>query len=94
MIPITSFPRANGGPAAPLRDEFATLRNQLAAVRGQLTNMRAMLVLSILMTESADEEQILRLAGSAASSLGDWRIAGFAIGEDWWTGAGGTARNG
>jgi len=59
----------------------------LAALRGQLTNMRALLVLSILMTESSDEEQILRLATSAAATLGSWRVAGFVIGGAWWTGA-------
>jgi sugar diacid utilization regulator len=57
----------------------------LASLRSQLTNLRALLVLSILMTESADEEQILRLAASAASSLGVWRVAGFVIGDRWWT---------
>ncbi len=50
-------------------------------LRAQLTNLRALLVLSILMTESADDEQILRLAVSAASALGGWRIAGFAVGD-------------
>ncbi len=90
MVPITSFPRANGDPAAPLRDQLATLRGQLSALRGQLTNLRALLVLSILMTESADEEQILRLAGSSASSLGEWRIAGFVISGAWWTAVCGT----
>jgi sugar diacid utilization regulator len=59
----------------------------LASLRSQLTNLRALLVLSILMTESADEEQILRLATSAASSLGVWRVAGFVIGDQWWTGS-------
>jgi sugar diacid utilization regulator len=58
-----------------------------ASLRSQLTNMRALLVLSILMTESADQEQILRLATSAASSLGAWRVAGFVIGDEWWTGS-------
>jgi hypothetical protein len=56
----------------------------------QLTNLRALLVLSILMTESADDEQILRLAVSAASLLGPWRIAGFAVGDTWRTGANGS----
>jgi sugar diacid utilization regulator len=59
----------------------------LASLRSQLTNLRALLVLSILMTESSDEEQILRLATSAASSLGVWRVAGFVIGDQWWTGS-------
>ena len=62
-------------------------RETLASLRSQLTNLRALLVLSILMTESADEEQILRLATSAASSLGVWRVAGFVIGDQWWTGS-------
>ena len=44
-------------------------------LREQLTNLRALLVLSILMTESADEEQILNLAASSAPSLGPWRVA-------------------
>src|ERR1700733_173332 len=57
-------------------------------LRAQLTNLRALLVLSILMTESADDEQILRLAVSAASALGAWRIAGFAVGDTWQTDAG------
>jgi sugar diacid utilization regulator len=56
------------------------------SLRGQLTNLRALLVLSILMTESADHEQILRLAASAASSLGGWRVAGFVIAGTWWPG--------
>jgi DNA-binding PucR family transcriptional regulator len=59
-------------------------------LRSQLTNLRALLILSILMTESADDEQILRLAVSAASSLGAWRIAGFAVGDRWRTDADGT----
>jgi sugar diacid utilization regulator len=59
--------------------------DELGSLRGQLTNLRALLVLSILMTESADDEQILRLAVSAASTLGAWRIAGFAVGSAWRT---------
>lgn len=60
-----------------------------AALRSQLTNLRALLVLSILMTESADEKQILRLAVSSASSLGGWRVAGFVLGDTWHTGVDG-----
>jgi len=41
------------------------------------------------MTESADDEQILRLAVSASSTLGAWRIAGFAVGDTWQTDANG-----
>jgi sugar diacid utilization regulator len=69
---VTSSPQQNG--------------DLLGSLRGQLTNLRALLVLSILMTESADEEQILRLATSAATTLGSWQVAGFVIGDAWWTG--------
>ena len=71
---------AAGRTAGPYRDELGLLR-------GQLTNLRALLVLSILMTESADDQQILRLATSAAASLGSWQIAGFVIGDAWWAGS-------
>jgi len=63
-----------------------TYRDDLGLLRSQLTNLRALLVLSILMTESADDQQILRLATSAATSLGSWQIAGFVIGDAWWAG--------
>jgi sugar diacid utilization regulator len=61
--------------------------HELGLLRAQLTNLRALLVLSILMTESADDEQILRLAVSASSTLGAWRIAGFTVGDTWRTDA-------
>ena len=67
-----------------------TCGDELGLLRGQLTNLRALLVLSILMTESADDEQIIRLAVSSASSMGSWRVAGFAIGNVWRTGAQGS----
>ena len=57
------------------------------AVREQLTNLRALLVLSILMTESSDEDQILRLAASCAPSLGRWRVEGFAFTDGSWRSA-------
>ena len=61
-------------------------RDELSLLRSQLTNLRALLVLSILMTESADDQQILRLATSAAASLGSWQIAGFVIDDAWQAG--------
>ncbi len=72
-------------PAASYRQEPG--REELGLLRSQLTNLRALLVLSILMTESADDQQILRLATSAATSLGTWQIAGFVIGDAWWAGS-------
>jgi sugar diacid utilization regulator len=72
-------------PAGTYRHEPG--REELGLLRSQLTNLRALLVLSILMTESADDQQILRLATSAATSLGTWQIAGFVIGDTWWAGS-------
>ena len=78
--------RHEPGRHEPGRDEPG--RDELGLLRSQLTNLRALLVLSILMTESADDQQILRLASSAAASLGSWQIAGFVIGDAWRTGGG------
>jgi PucR C-terminal helix-turn-helix domain len=62
--------------------------SEIGFLRVQLTNLPALLLLSILMTESADDEQILCLEVSAASALGAWRIAGFAVEDIWRTDAG------
>jgi len=56
--------------------------------------MRALLVLSILMTESADEAQILHLAASSAPSLGRWRVEGFAFSDGSWRSGGQHAATG
>jgi sugar diacid utilization regulator len=73
-----------GGIMGLIETAAGTSRDELGLLRGHLANLRALLVLSILMTESADDQQILRLATSAAASLGSWQIAGFAIGGAWW----------
>lgn len=52
--------------------------------RRQLGNLRALLVISLLMVESVNERHILRLASSAASALGRWRIEGYAFAEGGW----------
>lgn len=76
---LPSRPEQPGATAAPCPTE--------TALREQLTNLRALLVLSILMTESSDERQILRLAASCAPSLGRWRVTGFAFSDGSWRGA-------
>ena len=45
-------------------------------LRDQLSRLNALLVLSMLMTESPDEEQIIRLGASAAPSFADCRLVG------------------
>ena len=80
--PVT---RRDDRPAAKSRPKYGRSRatrvpNPPALeARQQLTNMRALLVLSILMTESPGEDQILHLAASSAPSLGPCRAEGFAF---------------
>lgn len=54
------------------------------ALRDQLSNLHDLLVLSMLMTESGDERQILHLASTAVPSLGRCRLAGVYLGDAGW----------
>ena len=45
-------------------------------LREQLSNLQALLALSMRMTDSEDEEKILRLAGTAVPSLARCRLVG------------------
>jgi sugar diacid utilization regulator len=55
-----------------------------AILRQRLGNLRALLVISLLMTESVEEDQILQLASSSAPGLGHWRIDGYAMADGGW----------
>ena len=55
-----------------------------AVLRQRLGNLRALLVISLLMTESVEEEQILQLASSSAPGLGHWRIEGYSFSDGEW----------
>jgi sugar diacid utilization regulator len=55
-----------------------------AGLRARLSELRALLVISLLMTESVDEDQILELAASSAPGLGPWRIAGYGFTDGRW----------
>jgi sugar diacid utilization regulator len=50
----------------------------------RLGELRALLVISLLMTESVDEDQILELAASSAPGLGHWRIEGYGFTDGTW----------
>lgn len=56
-----------------------------AVLRDQLSNLRGLLVLSMLMTESGDEEQILHLAVTSVSSLGRCRVQGLFLPPSGWS---------
>lgn len=68
-----AFLLANGLSALPQAHQDA----RDAGLRERLGELRALLVISLLMTESADEEQILDLAASSVPGLGPWRIEGY-----------------
>ncbi len=55
-----------------------------ANLRQRLGELRALLVISLLMTESVDEGQILELAASSAPGLGHWRIDGYGFTDGRW----------
>ena len=49
--------------------------------RDHLSRLNALLVLAMLMTESTDEQQILRMGASAAPSFADCRLVGVRVRE-------------
>ena len=53
-------------------------------LRERLSEFRALLVISLLMTESVNEDQILELAASSAPGLGPWRIDGYGFTDGQW----------
>src|ERR1700722_650883 len=53
-------------------------------LRERLGEFRALLVISLLMTESISEDQILDLAASSAPGLGTWRIDGYCFTDGQW----------
>ena len=55
-----------------------------ADLRERLGEFRALLVISLLMTESVNEEQILELAASSAPGLGPWRVEGYGFTDGQW----------
>jgi signal transduction histidine kinase len=64
-----------------------SLEGQNLELRSQLSNLHGLLVLAMLMTESADEGQILRLATSSVGHLAGCRPEGvYLTGQGWrWT---------
>lgn len=64
-----------------------------ANLRERLSEFRALLVISLLMTESVNEDQILELAASSAPGLGPWRIDGYGFTDGQWRPASATGSN-
>ncbi|HEY4461462.1 MAG TPA: helix-turn-helix domain-containing protein [Streptosporangiaceae bacterium] len=55
-----------------------------ADLRERLGEFRALLVISLLMTESVNEDQILELATSSAPGLGPCRVEGYGLTDGQW----------
>jgi sugar diacid utilization regulator len=68
------------GAAPPVRPAAVADEN----LRERLGEFRALLVISLLMTESVSEDQILDLAASSAPGLGPWRIDGYSFTDGQW----------
>ncbi|HEV2931655.1 MAG TPA: helix-turn-helix domain-containing protein [Streptosporangiaceae bacterium] len=78
---MTAEPVTPGGVAAGPAGPAAVTDENL---RQRLGEFRALLVISLLMTESVSEDQILDLAASSAPGLGPWRIDGYSLTDGQW----------
>ncbi|MGI8447057.1 MAG: hypothetical protein ACR2MP_07765, partial [Streptosporangiaceae bacterium] len=70
--------------AAVVRLPRRPSRPAQADLRERLGEFRALLVISLLMTESVNEQQILELAASSAPGLGPWRVEGYGFTDGQW----------
>ena len=86
---MTAEHRAPGGTVAMATPPART--REEAGLRERLGEFRALLVISLLMTESVNEDQILELAASSAPGLGPWRIEGYGFTDGQWRPGPGTA---
>jgi len=82
---MTADPAAQAVPTSPA-GTVTTLPVRPAGaadehLRERLSEFRALLVISLLMTESVSEDQILDLAASSAPGLGPWRIDGYSFAD-------------
>ncbi len=84
---MTAEHMAPGGTAVTATLPARTMEE--ANLRERLGEFRALLVISLLMTESVNEDQILELAASSAPALGPWRVEGYGFtGGRWRPGQG------
>jgi sugar diacid utilization regulator len=59
-------------------------REAVLAIRDQLSSLQGLLALSMRMTDSGDEEQIVRLAVTSVPALGHCQLVGIYLGEGGW----------
>src|SRR6266566_9702079 len=73
-LAVPAMLRADASPNGVMRARPGNAEDE--NLRERLSEFRALLVISLLMTESVSEDQILELAASSAPGLGTWRIEG------------------
>jgi len=80
--------RSTGGVSrngiAVVRMPQRTIGADESSLRERLSEFRALLVISMLMTESVNEDQILELATSSAPGLGPWQVEGYRFADGQW----------
>ena len=69
---------------AVVRMPQRTIAADESCLRERLSEFRALLVISLLMTASVNEDQILELATSSAPGLGLWRVEGYRFADGQW----------
>src|SRR5580704_13566204 len=69
---------------AVVRMPQRTIAADESCLRERLSEFRALLVISLLMTASVNEDQILELATSSAPGLGLWRVKGYRFADGQW----------
>jgi GGDEF-like domain len=82
LMPAPAVPRSAASPGGAMRAEPGSTGDE--STRRRLGEFRALLVISLLMTESVSEDQILDLAASSAPGLGPWRIDGYGFTNGLW----------
>src|SRR5580704_11326295 len=78
------MPGRAAAPAAPAAGYPRPAAVEDENLRERLGEFRALLVISLLMTESVSEDQILDLAASSVPGLGPWRIDGYSLTDGQW----------
>src|SRR5258705_1984253 len=81
-LAVRDMLRAGPSPDGAMRARAGNAEDE--SLRERLGEFRALLVISLLMTESVGEDQILDLAVSSAPGLGTWRIDGYCFTDGQW----------
>jgi len=88
MTAEQTIPRSAPHQQAAGAQQAADAQQAAENLRERLSEFRALLVILLLMTESASEDQILELAAASAPGLGSARIEGYGLSDGQWRATG------